>query len=94
MEHLCCINEIIGSAGEAGSTIAMAGSDRKLKENISLIAKSPSGINIYSFEYKNKKFGKGVYQGVMADEVPQAIVKLDNYDAVDYNKIDVNFKQI
>jgi len=95
MDYLGTVSEIIGSAGEAGSTIAMAGSDRKLKENISLIGKSPSGINIYSFEYKNKeKFGKGIYQGVMADEVPQAVVKLDNYNAVDYNKIDVNFKQI
>ncbi len=86
--------DFLGTVGQAAGSIAAVASDRKLKENISLIGKSPSGINIYSFEYKNKKFGKGVYQGVMADEVPQAIVKLDNYDAVDYNKIDVNFKQI
>ena len=71
-------------------------SDRKLKKNISLIGRSPSGINIYSFEYKNKeKFGKGVYQGVMADEMPSnVVIKLNDYDAVDYEKIDVNFKQI
>ena len=91
--------EFIGTVGETAGNIgqlaAVAASDRKLKENISLIGKSPSGINIYSFEYKNKeKFGEGIYQGVMADEVPQAVIKLDNYNAVDYNKIDVNFKQI
>mgnify|MGYP003123358491 FL=1 len=87
MDYLGTATELLGSA-------AAVASDRKLKENINLIGKSTSGINIYSFEYKNKKFGDGVYQGVMADEVPQAIIKLDDYNAVDYSKIDVNFKQI
>ena len=72
------------------------GSDRKLKKNISLIGKSPSGINIYKFEYKDKSMGKGVYQGVMADEVSQeAVVKHpDGYDMVDYSKLDVDFIKI
>ena len=72
-------------------------SDRRLKENIKLIGQSPSGLNVYSFEYKNKeKFGKGIYQGVMSDEVPSiAVVKSkDGYDAVNYNMLDVKFKQI
>ena len=72
------------------------GSDRKLKKNISLIGKSPSGINIYKFEYKDKSMGKGVYQGVMADEVNQEAVAKhpDGYDMVDYNKLDVDFIKI
>ena len=72
------------------------GSDRRLKKNIKLISISPSGLNIYNFEYKNSKFGKGVFQGVMSDEVPSnAVIKHpDGYDRVDYSKIDVKFKKI
>jgi hypothetical protein len=71
-------------------------SDRRLKENISLIGKSPSGINIYKFEYKDKSIGEGVYQGVMADEVSKnAITKhTDGYYMVDYSKLDVDFIKI
>lgn len=71
-------------------------SDRKLKKNIKLIGKSLSGLKIYSFEYINKKFGEGFYQGVMSDEIPKhAVVKYeDGYDRVDYSKIDVDFKRV
>ena len=71
-------------------------SDRKLKKNIIKIGESPSGLNIYSFEYKDSKYGKGLFQGVMSDEIPQeAVMQMDNgYDAVDYSKLDVEFKQI
>tara|TARA_R100001443_G_scaffold32255_1_gene46362 strand:- start:9480 stop:11153 length:1674 start_codon:yes stop_codon:yes gene_type:complete len=71
-------------------------SDRRLKKNISKIGKSHSGLNIYSFEYKDSKYGKGLFQGVMSDEIPQeAVIQMDNgYDAVDYSKLDVEFKQI
>jgi len=70
-------------------------SDRKLKKNIKLIGKSPSGIKIYLFEYKDKLFGEGVYQGVMSDELSSdAVINGNNYDMVDYSKIDVEFKKI
>ena len=70
-------------------------SDRKLKKNIKKISKSPSGLNIYSFEFKDSKYGKGVFQGVMSNEVPKkAVIKKDGYDMVDYSKLDVEFKQI
>jgi len=70
-------------------------SDRRLKKNINLIGNSPSGLNIYSFEYKNPQYGKGLFQGVMSDEIPQKAVKTrDGYDVVDYSKLDVEFKQI
>ena len=91
----------VASMGEAAMQATPAGalgniSDRRLKKNIKLIGKSPSGLKIYVFEYINKMFGKGVWQGVMSDEVPQnAIVKhKDGYDRVDYSKLDVEFKQI
>ena len=70
-------------------------SDRRLKKNINLIGKSPSGINIYSFEYIDSKLGKGVYQGVMAQEVPHAtVLNPDGYLSVEYAAIDVEFKEI
>ena len=68
-------------------------SDKRLKKNIKLIGKSPSGINIYMFEYIDKFFGEYIYQGVMSDEIPNnAIINNGGYDSVDYSKIDVEFK--
>ena len=86
----------VGSGGLAGSGTLMPGSDRRLKKNVRLLGCSPSGLNIYAFEYINKKFGEGVFQGVMSDEIPsKAVVKHeDGFDRVDYSKIDVEFKQI
>jgi hypothetical protein len=67
-------------------------SDIRLKEDIKLVSKSPSGINIYNFKYKGD--GK-TYQGVMAHQVPHAsIVNDEGYLMVDYNKLDVEFKEI
>lgn len=74
-----------------------AGSDRRLKYNIKLVGKSPSDINIYNFEYKDKdKFGYGVYQGVMSDEVIKEAVAVgaDGYDRVKYSLLDVEFKKL
>lgn len=66
-------------------------SDIRLKENIELIGKSSSNINIYKFNYKDNPT---TYQGVMAHEVPWASIKHSNgYMMVDYNKIDVEFKK-
>ena len=75
---------------------AMSPSERKLKRNITLVGKSPSGLNIYNFEYINPKHGEGVYQGVISDEVPKEAVlnHPDGYEMVDYSLIDVNFKKI
>ena len=85
----------MASAGIGMAAGGIQGSDRKLKKNINLIGKSPSGLNIYSFEYKNQQFGKGLFQGVMSDEVPQEVVGTrDGYDTVDYNMFAVEYKQI
>jgi len=82
--------------GMWGNIVGGALSDRRLKKNIQLIGKSSNELNIYSFEYKYPQFGEGLYQGVMSDEVPQeAIIKhFDGYDRVNYNMLDVEFKQI
>ena len=80
-----------GGKGGVGS------SDRRIKKNIFLIGHSPSGLNIYSFEYINKIYGNGIWQGVMSDEVPNdAVIKnfVGKFDGVDYSRIDVEFKKI
>tara|TARA_Y100000296_G_scaffold70266_1_gene84804 strand:- start:428 stop:1459 length:1032 start_codon:yes stop_codon:yes gene_type:complete len=89
---------VIGGAGSAAAGIAglVVGSDRRLKKNIKLIGYSLNGLKIYMFEYINKIFGKGIFQGVMSDEIPEyAVIKhKDGFDRVDYSKLDVEFKRI
>ena len=82
-------NKDSDTAGKSNS------SDRRLKKNIMKISESPNGLNIYSFEYIDSKYGEGLFQGVMSDEIPQEAVKVrDGYDVVDYSMLDVEFKQI
>ena len=67
-------------------------SDVRLKEDIELIGKSPAGINIYSFKYKQLP---GRYIGVMAQEVPWAREMTDTgFYMVDYSKVDVEFRKL
>ena len=81
-----------------GIITSIVSSDRRLKENITLIGTSESGINIYTFEYKYKfsQAGLGLFQGVMSDEVPAEAVSVDEhgYDMVDYSLIDVEFRKL
>ena len=70
-------------------------SDIALKENITKVGNSPSGINIYEFDYKDKSYGDGRYRGVIAQEVPEASIKHeDGYLRVNYSDIDVNFEKV
>jgi len=94
-------NAMIGAIGGLGSSGigAIAASDRSLKENITLTGKSPSGILVYDFEYKDKARGEGKYSGVMAQDLlkthPEAILtEEDGTLKVDYSKIDVEFRRI
>ena len=71
----------------------------RLKTNIEQVGISSSGINIYEFEYIDQVGMEGRYQGVMAQELigtryENAVVTRDEYYAVDYSKIDVEFKKI
>ena len=78
--------------GQVAGALTAITSDIRLKDDIKLVGKSPSGIKIYNFKYKgdDKK-----YQGVMAHQVPQAsIANKFGYLMVDYNKLDVEFKEI
>ena len=85
----------IGGGFAQGLGMGIGSSDRRLKKNINKIGKSPSGLNIYSFEFKNSKHGKGLFQGVMSDEIPQeAVINNGKYDMVDYSMLDVEFKKI
>jgi len=80
-----------GRASNEARSNDLGFSDIRLKDNIELVGKSPSDINIYNFTYLNDP---KVYQGVMAQEVPWASVKHDSgYLMVDYSKIDVEFKR-
>jgi len=71
-------------------------SDRRLKTNIKLIGKSEQGYNIYSFKFIDPSHGEGIYQGVIADEMPEQVISKneDGYNMVDYSMIDVEFKKI
>ena len=77
---------------KASSFVKKLFSDIRLKTNIEFLGKSPSNINIYSFNY----IGNPVkYVGVMAHEVPWASEKHESgYLMVDYNKVDVEFRRL
>jgi hypothetical protein len=87
--------QVIGGASPFGQILGAYtayNSDIRMKENINKIGVSPSGVNIYSFTYKGDN---KTYQGVMAHQVPHAsIVNDEGYLMVDYNKLDVEFKEI
>jgi hypothetical protein len=87
----------VNASGVITAVASCSPSDRRLKKNIRLIGYSTTGLKIYTFEYLDKVFGEGVFQGVMSDEIPSyAVIKngVGEYDGVDYSKIDVDFKRI
>ena len=84
------VGQMAGLATGIGTM--MAASDIRLKENVKQIGQSPSGINIYSFNFKEDD---DRYQGVLAHEVPYATMVDDSgYWKVDYSQLDVEFKRI
>ena len=81
-------------AGKVSTFFSSSGffSDVRLKEDIRFVGKSPAGVNVYSFKYKQLP---GRYMGVMAQEVPWARHMTDTgYYAVDYSKVDVKFRRL
>ena len=89
--------DALSIAGSIGSTVAgFKASDRRLKENIQKIGESISGLGIYKFNYIGKA---KQYIGTMADEVMKvvpeaAILRPDGFYGVNYNLIDVTFKEV
>lgn len=78
----------------AGAAAAM--SDKTLKENIVKVGQSPSGFNIYEWNYL---WSPERFRGVIAQEVqkikPQAVLSnIFGYLMVDYSKLDVNMEKI
>lgn len=72
-------------------------SDRKVKTDITRIGRSPSGINIYTFRFKDeKRYGRGLYQGVIADELDPKYVThfTDGLQRVYYGMLDVEYKKV
>ena len=74
-----------------GSAVGSLTSDVALKENINHVGKSPSGINIFEYNYVGETTR---HRGAMAQEVlvkkPEAVVEMDNgYLGINYNMIDV-----
>ena len=89
-QNMSMATSLVGAA-------ASFASDKRLKNNIKLVGKSPKGVNVYEFEYKNKGYGIGTYRGVMSDEVPFAAMKDGSgYEFVNYSHpdLDVEFKRI
>ena len=88
--------QMVGSLAMAAATL----SDRRLKKNIKKEGKSPKGLQLYSFEYKDPSDGKGRWQGVIADDLPTSVKNkavhksADGYDMVNYSKLDVTLKQV
>ena len=71
-------------------------SDERMKKSIKLVGKSPSGINVYEFSYKNPSNGAGKYRGVIAQEVPWAsyLDEETGFFKTDYSRVDVEFERI
>ena len=85
---------MVGSA--VHSLVTPGTSDIELKENIVHVGKSPSGINIFEYNYLGETIR---HRGAMAQEVlvkkPEAVVEMDNgYLGINYDMIDVNPKQL
>ena len=89
------ISSVAGSIG--GAIKEWVDSDVELKENIEQVGTSPSGLNIYEWNYIGDS---DRYRGVIAQDLlnkgrHDAVTKGDNgYLAVYYDKIDVNMQKI
>ena len=85
---------IISGAGAAyGGGKTPAGSDVRLKENIKQVGILPSGLNLYSFEYKPEykdrpNTGHGTFIGVMAQEAEQVIPEAVSFDKDGFRQVD------
>ena len=81
-------------AGIIGTMYGMAGSDARLKDNVTRVGKE-KGYNIYTWEWNDKAKELGIDDptiGVMAQEVletnPDAVALMDNgYYAVNYGEL-------
>ena len=92
---------IASGVGTFGSTLAgmmvPTTSDADLKENIQQVGTSPSGLNIYEFNYLGESTK---YRGVTAQDLlskgrEDAVTEMDNgYYGVYYDRIDVDMQTV
>jgi len=85
-----------GARMNAIGNIATMLSDKTLKENIVKVGQSPSGFNIYEWNYL---WSPERFRGVIAQEVqkikPKAVLSnIFGHLMVDYSKLDVNMERI
>ena len=88
--------ESLGAVGGIATVIGSLLSDVRLKKNITPLGKSPSGINIYKFQYLDSD---QFYQGAMAQDLikthPESVTTAPNgFFSVFYDLIDVDFKKV
>ena len=87
----------VGTTAPTGQGAGPMASDTRLKENIIRVGNSPSGLNIYEWNYKSAPDTR--YRGVMAQEVletnPSAIHLFeDGYLGVYYGHLDVKMELV
>ena len=85
----------LGNIASTGAQLYMM-SDKTLKENIVKVGQSPSGFNIYEWNYL---WSPERFRGVIAQEVqkikPKAVLSnIFGHLMVDYSKLDVNMERI
>ena len=90
------LNVEIQNTAPAGQESGPMASDMKLKENIIKVGNSPSGINVYEWNYIGKSQR---YRGVLAQELleshPEAVTMCPNgFLGVYYGKIDVKMEAV
>ncbi len=107
IKGLTTIGEFVGNIGSAfspgggggGGSGSGPGSDLRLKENIIQIGTSPSGLNIYEWNYIGDKVTER-YRGVIAQDLiskgrqDAVTTNANGYLGVYYDKIDVNMERI
>lgn len=88
----------MGGAALGAAKLYTAFSDRRLKENISLVGRDDrTGLNLYEFTYINGDGSR--YVGVMADEVESLFPSAVAYDemgfaSVNYGMLGIEFKEV
>ncbi len=88
---------IASSIGTGISTLAPMISDAELKENIQQVGTSPSGLNIYEFNYigESTKYRGVTAQDLLSKGREDAVTEMDNgYYGVYYDRIDVDMQTV
>jgi hypothetical protein len=80
----------LGGAALTGGFGLIPKSDRRLKRDIKRISTLPNGLPWYEFNYLDDPEDMPAREGLMSDDVrkvhPEAVVVIDGYDHVHYDK--------